>query len=157
VYSPEAMATIFAALFDKIHPLAIGAIEQSYALSKLVARQCLAIHMDPETDGPKIEAIVDRLCDEYKSHMYQLSRSEARKMGLNVVNAEGAVEQAMMNLFRFYFGRPSRPPTPPKTGQQFQAHIAWLDTTGLNFRVEGTYQTEADGKVTATGDQWVSY
>ncbi len=44
-YTPEAMAQIVTALFDKIHPLAIGAIEQSYALAKLIGTRCLSTHM----------------------------------------------------------------------------------------------------------------
>ena len=52
-YTPEAMAQIFTALFDKIHPLAIGAIEQSYALSKLIGMQCLGTHMDPDAGAPR--------------------------------------------------------------------------------------------------------
>ena len=62
-YTPEAMAEIFGALFDKIHPLAIGAIEQSYALAKLIARRCLESHMNAADDADKITKIVDRLCD----------------------------------------------------------------------------------------------
>lgn len=71
-YTPEALAQIFGALFEKIHPLAIGAIEQSYALAKLVGRLCLETHMNPATEAPQIEAIVNRLCDSYKSHMFQI-------------------------------------------------------------------------------------
>lgn len=156
-YTPEAMAQIFTVLFDKIHPLAIGAIEQSYALSKLVATQCLSTHMDPATDAPKIEAIVDKLCDGYKSHQYQIGRDEAQKIGLKVVDGGEAVEDAMMDLFRFYVARPITPSEQPGTGQPFQAHIAWLDSTNLHLRVEGAYTADAAGKVTAMGDQWVPY
>lgn len=119
-YTPEAMAQIFTALFDKIHPLAIGAIEQSYALAKLIARQCLGTHMDPDADGPKIDSLVDKLCDDYKSHSYQLSREEARRLGLKVQDASADVEKAMMELFRFYVARPVMPATPPAPGQQVQ-------------------------------------
>src|SRR5438132_3977280 len=54
-YSSEAMATILSGLFEKVHPLAIGALEQSYALAKLIAKQCLSTHMDPTADSAKIE------------------------------------------------------------------------------------------------------
>lgn len=156
-YTPEAMAQIFTALFDKIHPLAIGAIEQSYALSKLVGTQCLGTHMDPQADAAKIKEIVDKLCDGYKSHQYQINREEARRIGLNVVDAPDDVEKAMMELFRFYAARPVMPATMPKAGTMFQAHIAWLDSTGLHTRVEGNYEAGADGKAIYSGDQWVTY
>ncbi len=156
-YTPEALAQIFAALFDKIHPLAIGAIEQSYALSKLIGTQCLSTHMDPDADGAKIKEIVDRLCDDFKSHAYQISRAEARKIGLKAVDAPEDVEKAMMELFRFYIARPFTPSSPPKPGQQFQAHIAWLDSTAMHFRVEANYVQQADETAKPAGDQWVAY
>ncbi len=83
--SPETWAQIISALFDKIHPLAIGAIEQSYALSKLTARSCLETHMDAQNDAEKIESIIDTLYDDYMSHQYRISRQEAKNIGLNVV------------------------------------------------------------------------
>jgi hypothetical protein len=156
-YTPEAMAQIFSALFDKIHPLAIGAIEQSYALSKLVGTQCLSTHMDAETDAAKIREIVDQLCDAYKSHSYQISRAEARKIGLKAVDAPDDVSDAMMALFRFYVARPLMPPTQPTPGQQFQAHIAWLETTALHFRVEASCVVDQDGALKFLADQWVAY
>src|SRR5262249_37626430 len=142
-YTPEAMAQIFTALFDKIHPLAIGAIEQAYALSKLIGTQCLGTHMDPQKDAEKITKIVNRLCDDYKSHEYEISRSEAREVGLNVVDPTDEEEKAMMDLFRFYSGRvflPFSKEQPPTIGgQRFQAFIAWLDSTALTTRAEGNY------------------
>lgn len=156
-YTPEAMAQIFSALFDKIHPLAIGAIEQSYALSKLVGTQCLSTHMDPETDGAKIREIVDQLCDAYKSHQYQINRGEARRIGLKAVDAPDDVEAAMMNLFRFYIERPWMPATPPTPGQTFQAHIAWLDSSAMHFRVDANYVQQPDGTIKHAGDQWIAY
>ena len=60
-YTPEAMAQIFDSLFDKIHPLAIGAIEQSYALAKLIGARCLGTHMKDEGDAEKITKIVTQI------------------------------------------------------------------------------------------------
>jgi hypothetical protein len=156
-YTPEALAQIFSALFDKIHPLAIGAIEQSYALSKLIGTQCLSTHMDPEAEGARIKEIVDRLCDAYKSHQYQINRAEARRIGLKAVDAPAAVETAMMDLFRFYLARPFLPSPPPSAGQVFEAHIAWLDSTAAHYRVKAHMVGDSDGKLQFRGDEWVAY
>jgi hypothetical protein len=156
-YTPDAMAQIFTALFDKVHPLAIGAVEQTYALSKLIGRQCLGTHMDPEADAAKINEIVDKLCDDYKSHQYQISRDEARKIGLKVENASDDADAAMMDLFRFYVARPFMPATPPGPNQQFQGYLAWLDSTALHLRVEGQFTVDNEAKVAPIGDQWVTY
>lgn len=158
-YSPDAWAQIFTALFDKVHPLAIGAIEQSYALAKLIGRRCLETHMDPDQDGPKIEAIVNRLCDDYKSHQYQISRAEAREVGLNAVDAPDDVADAMMELFKLY------PPSPqpaggqqPQQGKPFKMHIAWFDSTALNLHVEGEYILDStSGELKPQGDLWSPY
>jgi len=61
-YTPEALATIFSTMFEYIHPLAMGAIEQSYALAKLISKKLLATHMDPEKEKDKIESRRYELC-----------------------------------------------------------------------------------------------
>jgi hypothetical protein len=156
-YTPEAMAQIFTALFDKIHPLAIGAIEQSYALAKIVGTKCLSTHMDPATEADKIKAIVDRLCDEYKSHAYQIGRREAREIGLKIVDAPAAVETVMMDLLKFYTARPVFPSKTPQKGQTFKGYLGCLDSTALHITVEGELQVQADGTAKPLRDAWVVY
>ena len=156
-YTPEAMAQIFTALFDKIHPLAIGAIEQSYALAKLVGTQCLSTHMDRATQGGAIKAIVDKLCDDYKSHAYQINRREAKAIGLKVVDASPNVASAMMDLLKFYTARLVGPAQKLTKGQTFKTHIAWLDSTALHFRVEANYLVVDGGELKPQGDQWLAY
>jgi hypothetical protein len=156
-YTPEAMAQIFTALFDKIHPLAIGAIEQSYSLAKLVGKKCLATHMDRVKEGAQIDGIVDKLCDDYKSHSYEIGRREARTVGLKVTDAGPDLHAALVRLLKFYVSRPVFPkPIPPK-GKSFKAQIAWLESTALHFRVEASYRVEEGGTQKYLGDQWLPY
>ena len=155
-YTPEAMAQIFTALFDKIHPLAIGAIEQSYSLAKLVGTKCLATHMDLKNDGSKISEIVDKLCDEYKSHSYEIGRREAQTVGLKVIDAETTLHAALTKLLMFYVSRPIFPKPLPSKGKTFRAQIAWLESTALHFRVDATYRVEDEGQKFLS-DQWVAY
>jgi hypothetical protein len=157
-YTAEAMAHIVTALFDKIHPLAIGAIEQSYALAKLIGVKCLSTHMDPRNDQDKIQRIVDRLCDDYKSHAYEINRREAKDIGLKVVDAPDNVDAAMINLLKFYTSRNAGlPSSPPRRGDKIKMYIAWLDSTDLQLRVEGEYEVLDGGNTRILGDQWVSY
>ncbi len=157
-YTPEAMAQIVTALFDKIHPLAIGAIEQSYALAKLIGTRCLGTHMNPVADKDKIGEIVNRLCDDYKSHSYQICRKEAREIGLNAVDAPANVDSAMMDLLRFYMGRSiGLPPVKPTAGQVLKMHLGWLDSANLQMRCEADAQVEKDDKMKVLGDRWVKY
>ena len=156
-YTPEAMAQIFTALFEKIHPLAIGAIEQTYALAKLIGTQCLSTHMDPAKEGPQIQAIVDRLCDEYKSHNYQIGRREARDIGLKAVDAPPDVEAVLVELYKFYVTRKFMPATAPSKGQVFVSHIGWFDSASLQLRAEAQHRMGDAGEAQVLGDQWVAY
>jgi len=158
VYTPDAMAQIVTSLFDKIHPLAIGAIEQSYALSKLIGTRCLGTHLDPVKDKTKIEDIVNRLCDDYKSHAYPICRKEAREIGLNVIDADAQVDAALMKLVKFYLGRPSGgPPAKITAGQNFKIYIGWLDSKNIQIRCEAEFHAEQTDKAKLIGDKWVNY
>lgn len=154
-YTPEAWAQIFEALFDKIHPLAIGAIEQSYALAKRVGNLCLSTHMSSEK---KIESIVNQLTDDYKSHSYHISRAEARAIGLNVVDADSDTKEALMGLLKFYSQRPVGPFGPGlKPGSTIKMNIAWLDSPAIRFRVEGDYSVGPNMELQLQGDAWKRY
>jgi hypothetical protein len=100
--SPDTSAQVYTALFDKVHPLAIGALEESWALAQQIGEQVLSTHMDPTTRSAEIKAIVDRLSDHYKSHLYQISRREARAIGLPVRDATDAESEATWALFDAY-------------------------------------------------------
>ena len=157
-YTPEAMAQIVTALFDKIHPLAIGAIEQSYALAKLIGTRCLSTHMMNTDERVKIEGIVNKLCDDYKSHAYPICRNEARDIGLKVVDAPPDVDRAMIDLLKFYMARDiDFPKTALKPGQKFKLNIAWLDSTNKQMRVEQDTVVEKENQARPVGDRWLEY
>jgi hypothetical protein len=159
-YTPEAMAQIVTALFDKIHPLAIGAIEQSYALAKLIGARCLGTHMTSSGDEAKIDKIVNRLCDDYKSHAYPICRKEARKIDLKVVDAPPNVDRAMMDLLKFYLARNVGLPNNVaglKQGQRFELHIAWLDSADKQMLVRQDTSVVKDNELRSMGDRWVEY
>ena len=159
-YSSEAMAHIVTALFDKIHPLAIGAIEQSYALAKLIGTRCLATHMTSPGDKERITSIVNGLCDDYKSHAYPICRKEARDIGLKVVDAPPNVDVAMMNLLKFYMAREIGLPknnARPSVGQQLKLYIGWLDSISKQMRVEQQSLVEKDDRLRSLGDAWLEY
>ncbi len=156
-YTPDAMAQIFTALFDKLHPLAIGAIEQSYALSKLIGTRCLETHMTGAGAKAEITKIVDQLCDEYKSHAYQIPRREAKAIGLKIKYAPKRLDDAVMKLYRHYAARPMLPPTIPPPGVPFKTHIAWLDSTATLLRCVADQQIQPDGQTQPMGDRWMPY
>lgn len=155
--SPEGLAQIVTALFEKIHPLAIGAIEQSYALAKLIGTQCLGTHMNASTDEAAIKEIVDKLCDDYKSHSYQINRREAKKIGLKITDATPVVQNILMDMLKFYLSRPTAPKTPPAKGQKFMMPIGWLESTNMNLRCESNFLMGDSGQAKLIGDGWMTY
>jgi hypothetical protein len=102
--SGEAYAQVVSTLFEKVHPLAIGALEQSYELSKLITERMLCTHMDAEKDADEIERLVNTMCDDFKSHAFPIGRPEAHRLGLKVTDAPDTLHQAMTKLERYYEG-----------------------------------------------------
>jgi hypothetical protein len=158
-YDSDAKARILTALFEKVHPLAIGAIEQSYALAKLIARRCLSTHMDEKQQSSEIARIADALCDEFKSHQYEINRGEAKKLGLKVTYAPDPVESALNELLKFYGSRPVYPtaPAPPAPGSQLTGVVAWLESTKMSMRVIADYSVGSGGELKPIADRWAVY
>jgi hypothetical protein len=74
----ERIGPILNQLFAQISPLAIGALEQSFELSRLITRKVLATRK--KTLGTKdVNNVVDRLAGKYFSHTYFISRDEVEK------------------------------------------------------------------------------
>jgi hypothetical protein len=96
-------ADALAQLFQYIHPLAIGQLEQSHLLSELITKKMLAFHMDPKRDKKRIARICRLLGGGYCSHRYCISRREAKdELGLPVTYASASLESAMDKLYKYY-------------------------------------------------------
>lgn len=95
---PE-VAGLLGDMLRQIHPLAAGALEGSYQLTKLLTQRILAFHM---TDPEQIMRIVDCLCDDYYSHSFPIDIHEAKRLGLNVQAAEPHLQDALWNLLSTY-------------------------------------------------------
>lgn len=154
-YTPEALAQLFAAMFEKIHPLAMGAIEQSYALSQIISEKALATHMDAEKDRDRITEIASTLLDGYKSHRFQIGRTEARKLGLPVVDADSQMEDLLWSLYESYSRLEQLSPT-PVTGARgrFQKLVGHIDSLSKRFTHVGLLNEEQPGIFKAIGGFW---
>jgi hypothetical protein len=82
------LAQIISELFKYINPLALGALEQTYNLSRLITKKVLETHKNKLPDE-KITKIVDFLSGQYFSHAFFISRNDVeRDLGLNVVKPD---------------------------------------------------------------------
>lgn len=140
--APESLATILAALFDKIHPLAIGAIQQSYALSRLISTKALSTHMDPDAEKEQIDKIVNAFSDEFFSHHYRIGWKEAKEKGLKVTYADDELWETMWTLYKHYqsyFGLTRE----IRKGRQVAQPITWIDTVHQRRVLEEIFSVTA--------------
>ena len=100
------MGAIVNELFNKVNPLAIGAIEQSYELSRLITRKVLATRKE-KLPHDQINEITDRLAGKYFSHGYPISREEVvDDLGLQVTRTDPGdrLFDAIESLNTYYAG-----------------------------------------------------
>lgn len=154
-YTPEALAQLFSAMFEKIHPLAIGAIEQSYALSEIISVKALSTHMDPEKDKEKIEGIAKTLLDDYKSHRFQIGRLEAKRLGLPVTDADDAMESLLWRLYEAYNGLEGTKPVPiPNNPKKYNKILGHIDSGVKRFAHVAILEEEKPGVFKPISGMW---
>lgn len=96
------VATIIKELFGHVHPLALGAIEQSAELSKIVTRKVLATRRE-NLSTEHVEKIVEQLAGKYFSHVFPISREDVRRdLGLTVTDPSAGLKAKMEALLRYY-------------------------------------------------------
>ncbi len=157
-YTPEALALIFSKMFEYVHPLAIGAIEQSYALAKIISKKLLLTHMDPEKDMKEIERIANELSDGFKSHSYQICWKEATELGLPVCYNEDELYSLMWELYEKYFGEVNIYPNNNKTGT-FSRPIFIIASASKKYVLIETSNVESHGakkRLTPVFAKWFS-
>lgn len=145
-----AYGQIMSALFEKVHPLAIGAIEQSYGLARIITERLLCTHMDPEKEANEINRITTELLDGYKSHGFPIGLIEARRLGLKVTEPDQTLKQQMCAVAEHYKNIVR---VPKKTGSAMVHPIGHIDSTDMRFDCIGAEQT-IGGKI-KKGAQWM--
>lgn len=61
------------------------------------------MHMNPTTEGKKIDAITETLTEKLYGHEYVITRQEAKdEMGLKVVYPPGDIEDLLWELYKSY-------------------------------------------------------
>jgi hypothetical protein len=153
-YPNQNLALIISELFKYINPLALGALEQSYELSRLITSKCLKTRKVPLPDE-QIVQIVEQLAGKYFSHTFLISRSEVESdLGLPITKPDDELSQLILELDNHYL-------------QQFQEITRFIQPNGeAFFRVGGVMQTaengwsiamlyQKDGRIIF--DQWIPF
>ncbi|MFH0796745.1 MAG: hypothetical protein V2A65_06780 [Candidatus Omnitrophota bacterium] len=106
IKNDEDLSRIFNKFVDsnpQIHPLALGNVNRTHNLIRILAKRLLKSHkMSMKED--EIEKIVDYFTEKLYSHQYFIGRKEAKEdLGLkNVVFADDPLSQAMTGLYEEY-------------------------------------------------------
>jgi hypothetical protein len=102
-YSPSDMTNIVGKLFEHIEPLAIGAVERAYGLSRLITKKVLETHLDPVEEKDKIERIVNKIGGEYFSHAFPITVRDVEKdFQLSVQRPDSALFNSIWELYEYY-------------------------------------------------------
>jgi len=89
----------YEALFPYVHPLVIGAVDRSSALSTRICEEILSYHM---ADKERAREISNNLNAGYPSHNYPITLREAKRIGLNVEAMEDGVNGLLFELNELY-------------------------------------------------------
>ena len=104
-YTPTDMTNIVSKLFEHIEPLAIGAVERAYALSRLLTRKVLETHLNPIKDKEIIDAIVNKIGGEYFSHSFPITRRDVeQELRLKVEKPDADLFSKIWALYEYYRG-----------------------------------------------------
>ncbi|HUY95555.1 MAG TPA: hypothetical protein VMU71_09655, partial [Terracidiphilus sp.] len=97
--SKDSTQNPYQALFPYVHPLVIGAVDRSSALSTRICEEILSYHM---TDLDRAREISNILNAGYPSHNYPITLREAKRIGLNVEPMDDAVNGLLFELNEIY-------------------------------------------------------
>jgi hypothetical protein len=95
----DSTANPYEALFPYVHPLVIGAVDRSSALSTRICEEILSYHMQ---DLDRAREISNILNSGYPSHNYPITLREARRIGLNVEAMDDGVNALLFELNEIY-------------------------------------------------------
>jgi hypothetical protein len=106
IKNDEDLAKIFNKFMEsnpQIHPLALGNVNRTHNLIRMLAKRLLKSHKVSMKDG-EIEKVVDYFTEKLYSHQYFIGRKEAREdLGLDTVQyADSTLSKAMTDLYEEY-------------------------------------------------------
>jgi Serine dehydrogenase proteinase len=157
-YPQQNLALIISELFKYINPLALGALEQSYNLSRLITQKVLKTHKTALPEE-QIKKIVDILSGLYFSHAFLISRAEVETdLGLKVTRPDTALSKAVSDYENHYLPE-FRKLVPAAPSSVDKAHIGgFLETTGGGWGILQLIQHDkATQSDKVTSDPWIKF
>lgn len=97
--SRGAKANPYESLFAYVHPLVIGAVDRSSALSTKLCEEILSYHLK---DAQRTKRISTVLNSSYPSHGYPITLKEAKRIGLHAEALNDSVNELLFDLNEVY-------------------------------------------------------
>jgi len=106
IKSDEELTKIFNKFIESnpsIHPLALGNVNRTHNLIKILAKRLLKSHKEPLKED-EIDRVIDFLTEKLYSHQYFIGRREAKEdLGIKtVVYADEKLSEIMTSLYESY-------------------------------------------------------
>ncbi len=133
------LAKLSERLATDIRPLALGNAYRLYIKAREDARKLLELHMDPIHDKTRIDKIIEMFVEKLYYHGHHVNRREAKKIGVNVINAETVqsngdnLEKLMLQLYLDYendlkMKTPYHDELPPDGQSRLEISIKYIES-----------------------------
>jgi hypothetical protein len=143
-------ANPYEALFPFIHPLVIGAVDRSSALSTRICEEILSYHLK---DANRAREISNILNSGYPSHTYPITLREAKRIGLKVEPLSDEVNALLFELNEIYSEMGQSASTDfDERNQHDNSIVNIMETTGLVIY----YQLDKDWHYRSEERRWVA-
>jgi hypothetical protein len=140
----------YESLFAYVHPLVIGAVDRSSALSTKLCTEILSYHLK---DTKKAEKISSTLNAGYPSHSYPITLQEAHRIGLNAEPLNEEINQLLFELNEIYAEMGQRASTDfDERNSHDNSILNILEGKGLQI----IFQNDKDWHYRAEERRWVS-
>ncbi len=138
------------ALFDHVHPLAIGAVDRASSLSIKLCTEILSYHFD---DHDRAAEIARALNADYPAHGYPITLREAQRIGLPAKALDPEVDELLIQLGQVYAEMGQRADTDFDPRNYHSNEIRKIiETRGLQLY----YQVDTDWHYIETERRWTS-
>jgi hypothetical protein len=146
----DASANPYQSLFAHVHPLVIGAVDRSSALSTRLCVDILSYHLK---DRKKAEEISNVLNSDYPSHSYPITLREAQRIGLSAEPLNQTLNDMLLELNEIYSEMGQRASTDFDDARSHDASILnILEGNGLQI----FFQNDKHWHYRAAERRWVT-
>lgn len=146
----ESARNPYAALFEHVHPLVVGAVDRASSLSVKLCREILGFHLQNEAETERISM---HLNSAYPAHTYPILRGEAKRIGLSVSELDTELADLLLDLHELYSEMGQEAVTDYDERNHHNNEIVNILET---VDVQVYFQNDKDWHYRAEERQWVS-